>query len=341
MPGRHAVRLLGGGQRFEAYLGWDDRLLALVVVKILRPDQVDDPAALAAIAVEAAMLERLRHPAIMRSFGAVVDGARPHLVLEYLDGPHLSSLLRNYDVALDQTLSLGLQLCSAVHYMGTRDVVHLDIKPRNIIMAGPPRLIDLSLALRTGELAGVSSPIGTPRYMAPEQCDPDRFHELGGATDVWGIGVTLYWALAKDSPFPAPASEKDASLEQRYPQLAHAPAPLSADVPAALAELIGATLSPRAQDRPAAGQVAAELEPLVADAAAPAARPLPPEVQGSDGESFLTTVSSLLHVRLHILESTRKQSRRRHDDHPSDPHPDRARAGPRRCRRRVRPGAVD
>jgi hypothetical protein len=61
-PGRYAVRLLGGGQRFEAYLGWDDRLLALVVVKVLRPDQVDDPAALAALAAEADTLERLRHP---------------------------------------------------------------------------------------------------------------------------------------------------------------------------------------------------------------------------------------------------------------------------------------
>jgi len=262
--GRHAVRPLGGGSRYEAYLAWDDQLLTLVVVKILRPDQVDDPAALAAIAAEADMLERLRHPAIMRSFDAVVDGARPHLVLEYLDGPHLSTLLREFDVALDQALSMGLQLCSAVHYMGTRDVVHLDIKPRNIIMAGPPRLIDLSLALRTGELAGVSSPVGTPRYMAPEQCDPTRFRELGSATDVWGIGVTLYWALAKGSPFPAPASDPNAALEQRYPQLAHAPAPLSPDVPPALAELIGATLSPRPEHRPTAGQIAAELEPLVA-----------------------------------------------------------------------------
>ena len=262
--GRHAVRSLGGGQRFEVYLAWDDQLLALVVVKMLRPDQVDDPAARVALAAEADVLERLRHPAIMRSFDAVVDGPRPHLVLEYLDGPHLSSLLRTYDVALDQALSLGLQLCSAVHYLGTRDVVHLDIKPRNVIMAGPPRLIDLSLALRTDELAGVSSPVGTPRYMAPEQCDPARFGDLGNATDVWGIGVTLYWALAKGSPFPAPATEQDASLEQRYPQLAHAPAPLSADVPEALAELVRTTLARRAQDRPTAQRLAAELEPLAA-----------------------------------------------------------------------------
>jgi serine/threonine protein kinase len=263
VPGRHAVRLLGGGRRYEAYLAWDDQLLALVVVKILRPHQVDDPAALSALAVEADMLERLGHPAIMRSFGALLEGARPHLVLEYLDGPHLSSLLRNYDVALDQTLSLGVQLCSAVHYLGTRDVVHLDIKPRNIIMAGPPRLIDFSVALRTDELAGVSSPVGTTTYMAPEQCDPARFHELGSAADVWGIGVTLYWALASESPFPEPSLEEDAALELRYPQLVHEPAPLPADVPPALAELIGGMLAPRAAQRPTAGQVAAELEPLI------------------------------------------------------------------------------
>ena len=263
VPGRHAVRLLGGGRRYEAYLAWDDQLLALVVVKILRPDQVDDPAALAALAAESDMLERLRHPVIVRSFDAVLDGARPHLVLEHLEGPHLSSLLQDFDVALDQTLALGVQLCSAVHYLGTQEVVHLDIKPRNIIMAGPPRLIDFSVALRTSELAGVSSPVGTTTYMAPEQCDPARFHELGSASDVWGIGVTLYWALASESPFPEPALEEDAALELRYPQLVHEPAPLPADVPPALAELIGGMLAPCAAQRPTAGQVAAELEPLI------------------------------------------------------------------------------
>ncbi|NLE22734.1 MAG: serine/threonine protein kinase [Actinobacteria bacterium] len=263
-PGRHAVRLLGGGVRFEAYLAWDDQLHSLIVVKMLRPDQVDEPAALAAIAAEARMLESLQHPVIVRAFDAVVDGVRPHLLLEYLDGPHLSTLLRTSAISIEQVLPLGLQLCSAVHYMGTQDVVHMDVKPRNVIMTGPPRLIDFSLALRTGELPGVSSPTGTPRYMAPEQCDPARFRQLGGATDVWGIGVTLYWALAQRSPFPEPSSDERAPMEERYPQLVHGPAPLPADVTPALAELVEATLAPRPEDRPAAGQVAAELEVLVA-----------------------------------------------------------------------------
>lgn len=263
-PGVSAVRLLGGGRRYEAYLAWDDRLLSLVVAKILRPALTDDGHARDAMAAEAATLRRLRHPVIVRAFDAVTDGERPHLLLEHVDGPRLSTLIRTSAIALDQTLSLGLQLSAAAHYMGTRDVVHLDIKPQNIIMSGPARLIDLSVAKRGDELANITSPIGTTKYMAPEQADPARFEELGPATDVWGIGVTLYWTLAKGSPFPTPADDDAASIERRYPQLSHPPAPLPASTPSELTQLIGRMLAARAAERPSAAEVHAALEPLVA-----------------------------------------------------------------------------
>jgi eukaryotic-like serine/threonine-protein kinase len=263
-PGRTAVRLLGGGARYEAYLAWDDQLLSLVVAKVLRPALVDDEAAQAALAAEARTLRRLRHPVIVRPFDAALHGERPHLVLEYVDGPRLSTLIRTSAIALEQTLSLGLQLSAAAHYMSARGVVHLDVKPQNIIMAGPARLIDLSLARRKDALPSISSPIGTTKYMAPEQCDPARFHDLGSATDVWGIGVTLYWMLAKDSPFPLPGDDDTAPIEERYPQLAHEPAPLPAAVPPELAELILATLSSEATRRPTARELLEALEPMMA-----------------------------------------------------------------------------
>jgi eukaryotic-like serine/threonine-protein kinase len=263
-PERTAIRLLGGGERYEAYLAWDDQLLSLVVVKVLRPSHVDDAHARAGLMAEAGMLRRLRHPVIVRSFAAAPDAARPHVVLEYVDGPRLSTLLRTSPMALDQTLSLGLQLSSAAHYMSARGVVHLDIKPQNIIMAAPARLIDLSVARRTEELAGVSSPIGTTKFMAPEQCDSSRFSELGPAADVWGIGVTLYWTLANGSPFPPSVDDKDAPLDRLFPQLVHAPAPLPKGTPPALAGLIEAMLDPRPEGRPTARAVLGELEPMVA-----------------------------------------------------------------------------
>src|SRR5688572_18633190 len=94
VPGRYAVDLLGGGERSEAWLAWDQRLHTLVVAKLLRPDQLDDARATAGLEREARALAALNHPSIVRSFDVVLDGPRPHLVLEPLDGPRLSTLLR-------------------------------------------------------------------------------------------------------------------------------------------------------------------------------------------------------------------------------------------------------
>lgn len=256
VPGRHVVRLLGGARRYEAYLAWDDDLRALVVVKIVRPELVEAPGVLAGLAGEARALERVRHPVIVRAFDAVLDGERPHLVLEHLDGPRLSTLLRTSVVALEQVLSLGLQLASAAHYLSRRGIVHLDVKPRNVIMAGPPRLIDLSIARPHEELTTLTEPVGTDAYMAPEQCLPERFGELGPPADVWGIGATLYEALAHRTPF-------DRSAE-RFPQLTQAAAPLPREVPVEVAGLLLAALAPSPGDRPTAAQLADALEPIVA-----------------------------------------------------------------------------
>jgi eukaryotic-like serine/threonine-protein kinase len=178
-PGREAVRLLGGGHRYEAWLAWDDRLRSLVVAKLLRPDQTDDPSARRVLAGEAAMVARLAHPLLVRSFGADLDGRRPQLVLEYIEGPRLSTLIRRYGLILEQAVPLALNLCSVLHYLAEERVVHLDVKPRNIVMAGSPRLIDLSVARGVDELASLRGPVGTDAYMAPEQCDPARYGEIG------------------------------------------------------------------------------------------------------------------------------------------------------------------
>jgi serine/threonine-protein kinase len=256
-PGRSAVRLLGGGHRYEAYLAWDDALRVLVAVKVVRPELVDDVGVLAGLAGEARALDRLDHPSIVRSFDAVLGGERPHLVLELLDGPRLSALVRTSVIAIEQVLSLGLQLSAATHYLAHREIVHLDIKPANVIMAGPPRLIDLSVALPFAELGTITAPVGTDAYMAPEQADPDRFAEIGPPADVWGIGVTLYGALAKRKAF-------ESTPEERFPQLRRRPEPLPDDVPAVFRELLLSTLEVRPADRPTAAELGDGLEPLVA-----------------------------------------------------------------------------
>jgi serine/threonine protein kinase len=262
-PGRHAVRLLGGGRRYEAYLTWDDALHALVVAKVVRPAQTRDRRTLSGLAGEAEALGVLAHPSLVRSFDAVLEGERPHLVLELLDGPRLSTLERRYGVILEQLLPLALQLCSVLHFMATRGWAHLDVKPRNIIMSSTPKLIDLSVAQPFERARRSTSPIGTDAYMAPEQCDPARFGEIGPRTDVWGLGVTLYEALADGLPFPR-GDEAATELAARYPQTARPPAPLQRDVPAALAEVVFACLADDPAARPGQADVAAALEPLAA-----------------------------------------------------------------------------
>ena len=261
-PGRRAVSLLGGGYRYEAWLAWDEHIRALVVAKVVRPDQTEDPAARRTLAREAAMLDRLAHPLLVRSFGSDPYGARPHLLLEFVEGPRLSTLIRRFGLILEQAVPLALNLCSVLHYLAEEGVVHLDVKPRNIIMAGSPRLIDLSVARGVEELDSVHGPIGTDAYMAPEQCDPDRRAEIGPPADVWGLGVTVHEAFTGELPYPRP------SRDVRYPQLAHGPR-MADGVPPKLRPLVLTCLEPRPEDRPRAGELGDALEPFVAALPAP------------------------------------------------------------------------
>ena len=92
---------------------------------------------------------------ILRGFDATLDGPRPHLVLEHLEGPRLSSLVRRYGpLPPEQLIPLGVQLASAVHYLSREGIVHMDIKPSNTIMGAPPRMIDMSVALSVEEARG-------------------------------------------------------------------------------------------------------------------------------------------------------------------------------------------
>ena len=261
VPGRRALRLLGGGRRYEAYLAWDERLHALVVAKVLRPDQVGDDHARAALAAEAALLRELAHPLLLRSFGTEPDGPRPHLVLEQIEGPRLSTLIRRHGLALEQLLPLGLDVARLLRYLASERVVHLDVKPSNIIMAGRPRLIDLSVARRMHELRTLDAPVGTDAYMAPEQCEPARFGLLGPPADVWGLGATLYDALAGAPPF-APDGD-------RFPQLRARAGRLPRHVPARLRDLVAECLAPDPAQRPSLADVEERLQALVERLPAP------------------------------------------------------------------------
>ena len=102
--------------------------------------------------------------------------------------------------------------------------------------------------------------------MAPEQCGADgRRAAIGAAADIWGLGATLYHAASGDRPFPREGGARETENPRvRFPQLSVEPDPLPGDIPDGLRELIGEMLSKDPAGRPAAAEVAARLEPLVA-----------------------------------------------------------------------------
>lgn len=249
VPGRRIQESLGGGIRYQAFLIWNEDLLAPTVVKILRPDLVDDEGARRSIAKEGELLRRIDHPYFMRLLAADTDGPAPFIELEFLDGPRLSTLLRRHGVFVgEQLYPLGRQLAAAIHYLHKQGLLHLDVKPRNIIMGPVPRLIDLSIARRFDEVPGLRSPIGTDAYMAPEQCDRALLHTIGPTTDVWGVGVTVYEAATRALPFPR--GRRGGTDEERWPQLVHEPEPPHVKVPARVAGVIMSCLERDPGNRP-------------------------------------------------------------------------------------------
>ena len=275
VPGLTALKLLGGGLRYEAYLAWHDGMRALVVAKVVRPDLIEDEATLRGLQREIELLEQLNHPIVVRSFGGEAGGARPHVVLEHLEGPRLSSLQRRHGpLLIEQLVALAIEISSALHYLAAEGLVHLDVKPSNIIMGGPPRLIDLSVARTFEQCARLRSPVGTEAYMAPEQAAVPS-DQLGPPADIWGLGATLHEAITGDRPFRKGVRDS-ADLEERYPQLTEEPPELPAHVPTACADAIMACLARDPADRPPPAELGDRLQLVLQDLPKPRLSSLKP-----------------------------------------------------------------
>ena len=139
------------------------------------------------------------------------------------------------------------------------------MKPDNIIMGIPPRLIDLSIARSLERAAKSRGPIGTDAYMAPEQCVDGGGGPMGSPADVWGLGATLHHSISGHRPFSREKGARESpDPNVRFPQLHSPHEPLPSSASADVAELIGEMLSPAPADRPSAAEVAERLEPAVA-----------------------------------------------------------------------------
>lgn len=271
-PGLVVIEHLSRTRRLDTFEVWSEERACSCVAKTLRPDRRDDARARLALVHEGRLLTELAHPHIVRGYELRTE-PHPIVVMETLDGETLAHLVDRHPDGLDaeEVAWLGLHLASALRYLHGRHVLHLDVKPSNVVAeAGRAKLIDLSLARAPGRYrAGV----GTWCNLSPEQARGDA---LGPAADVWGLGTVLYEAATGEPAF----DEDDGSWtddsgpsktwhteEQRaagYPQLERTAEP----PPGPLAAAIGACLAPAPDDRPSLDELAALLAPH-----APGARP--------------------------------------------------------------------
>ena len=249
-PGYETIEHLARSNRLDVYDAWDHTRECRCVVKTLRPDLRGHKGARAALLREGRLLQRLVHPNIVRGYETLRD-PYPMVVMETLGGETVAHLIdrRERPLSAIELAFLGLHLSSAIRYLHREGILHLDLKPSNVIAEnGRAKVIDLSLARRPGR---VKAGVGTWCYLAPEQARPG---EVGAPADVWGIGVTLYEAAAGDTPFGDDSLEYP-QLEMRAPALARERPRL----PRSLTELVDACLEPAPEQRPSVAEVASAL----------------------------------------------------------------------------------
>lgn len=251
--GYRVLALLRRGGAVDVYDAWSEERECRCVVKALRPDRLSDRSARAALVREGRLLLSLSHPHLVRAY-ELVRGHRPALVLETLTGVTLARLIADHPRGIPgrDLLFLALQLCSALAYLHRHRILHLDLKPSNVVsQAGTAKLLDLSVARQPGR---PHRGIGTPGYMAPEQITGAPLTE---STDVWGLGAVLYEAATGRRPSDGPSRSRRERLAGVTPLLRRR------KLPGVLSEVIDACLQKEPSARPALRAMADALRALV------------------------------------------------------------------------------
>ncbi len=253
-PGYSIVDHLQRTRTFDIYDVWSHERYCSCVAKALRADCLDDPDDRRSLRREGRLLQRFKHPHLVRAY-EVIEAPRPAIILETLIGETLRDLLdrRRRRLPLADVLYLGIHLCSALHYLHQHGLLHLDLKPSNIISTcGVAKVLDLSLARPPGR---GHRGAGTRLYMAPEQARGDM---VSAATDVWGIGAVLYEAASGVRPFAG------RDKQMKYPQLRYRAVSVRAHrrVPALFAWAVDSCLEPDPARRPTIDELSSILQAL-------------------------------------------------------------------------------
>ena len=231
---------------------------------------------------EVRIMGRLSSPNLPRIIGGGLDGDRPYLAMEYIDGITLDTMIAEADngqLPVAWAAAIGAQIARGLDAAHRAGVVHRDLKPSNVMLAadGVVKVLDFGVGLILDDVDGprlTSSDVtvGTARYMAPEQA---RQHAVTAAVDLYALGCVLYEALVGAPPFDGQTQYE--VLNQHVEQQPTDVRSLRGEVPERLAAVVARLLEKDPADRPA---TAAEVIDLLAPFALIAARTASPMPSG-------------------------------------------------------------
>ena len=152
---------------------------------------------------EARAAARLNHPNVTTIFDVVQADGRTWIVMEYVNAPTLTEVVqRDGGIAVAEAARIGLGVLAALEAAHAQGIIHRDVKPSNVMVPdqGPIKLADFGVAAVQGDpkLTMTGFILGSPSFMSPEQA---RESTSTAASDLWGLGATLYFALEGTPPF--------------------------------------------------------------------------------------------------------------------------------------------
>ncbi|GAA2479809.1 hypothetical protein GCM10010276_15540 [Streptomyces longisporus] len=268
-------RELGRGGQGVVWLA-RDRAGRRVVVKFLLPGKEYDEVALARVRREFGAASRVGELATARVLDADLSGRNPYIVSEFVPGPTLHQhVTAGGPLSSGRLQSVALAVAHALAQVHRVGVVHRDIKPSNILLSPDgPRIIDFGIArddrLLESALTTPGSVLGSPAYMSPEQVKSMR---VSGASDVFSLGGTLYFAATGRHPFEGESGyEVLVAVCERDADLAAVPEPVRS--------VVADCLRKDPAERPTASQLVTRLAGAAEGTQSQSGTPQPPPPSG-------------------------------------------------------------